>query len=64
MGYVAAHEFAVGVQALDCRSGLSTGLGRVLLPVPATHCQLPTLLATSASVSRRAKWAAPERQSR
>ena len=44
-------------------SGLSTRLGRVSVPVPATHCQLSWLLARSPSTSRSRKWRAPTRQS-
>jgi deoxyribodipyrimidine photo-lyase len=45
------------------RSGFITRLGRVLLPVPATHCQLPALQATSPSASRDPKCRYPCRQS-
>ena len=38
-----------------CRIGLSTRFGRVSFPVPATHCQLPTLLARSPSTRSRSK---------
>jgi hypothetical protein len=36
--------------------------GRVSAPVPATHCQLPLLEATSPSIRCAMKWAAPRRQ--
>ena len=46
------------------RVGLKTRFGRVSAPVPATHCQFPTLFATSPSTRCSAKCAAPRRQSR
>ena len=53
-----------GSKRLACRIGLKMRLGRVSTPVPATHCQLPLLLAMSPSTSRSRKCAAPRRQSR
>ena len=44
-------------------TGLRTRLGRVSVPVPATHCQLSWLLAMSPSTSRSRKCRAPTRQS-
>ncbi len=43
--------------------GLNIRFGRVSFPVPATHCQLPALLAMSPSTSRSQKCQAPWRQS-
>ena len=61
--HVAAHVLALGVEAMRLPQRVEDRLGRVSLPVPATHCQLPLLLARSASASSVSKWAAPIRQS-
>jgi len=60
---MAAYVVPRGSKRSARRSGLNMRCGRVSLPVPAAHCQLPALLARSPSTSRSQKWVAPARQS-
>ena len=64
LGDVTADVVAGGVEAHRLAHGVEDPVRPRVRPVPATHCQLPELLATSPSTSSSAKWAAPRRQSR